>query len=62
MYKRQGNGSGQFTANTFDEYGSIMGLRHKSLPIHSVQFHPESVGSENGIGIIRAFLGLKSDA
>ena len=57
-----GNGSGQFTANTFDEYGSIMGLRHKSLPIHSVQFHPESVGSENGIGIIKAFLGLKSDA
>ena len=57
-----GIGSGQFSTNSFDEHGSIMGLRHKYQPIHSVQFHPESIGSENGIEIIKAFLALKSDA
>ena len=57
-----GKGSGQFSTNSVDEHGSIMGLRHKFQPIHSVQFHPESIGSKNGIEIIKAFLTLKSDA
>ena len=48
--------------NVYDENGSIMGLRHKSKPIHGVQFHPESIGSVNGIEIIMAFLALQSDA
>ncbi|MEC7228961.1 MAG: aminodeoxychorismate/anthranilate synthase component II, partial [Candidatus Thermoplasmatota archaeon] len=48
--------------NAFDEYGSIMGLRHKYRPIHTVQFHPESIGSPNGIEIIKSFLTLTSDA
>ena len=49
-------------ANAFDKYGSIMGLRHKNRPIHTVQFHPESIGSPSGIEIIKSFLDLSSDA
>ena len=48
--------------NIFDESGAIMGLRHKSKNIHSVQFHPESIGSSNGLQIFRSFLELQSDA
>ncbi|MAH09055.1 MAG: hypothetical protein CL961_05240 [Euryarchaeota archaeon] len=48
--------------NIFDESGAIMGLRHKSKNIHSVQFHPESIGSSNGLQIFSSFLELQSDA
>jgi anthranilate synthase component 2 len=36
----------------------IMGLRHASLPIHGVQFHPESIASEHGHDLLRNFLDL----
>ena len=48
--------------NAYDENGSIMGLMHKTRPIHGVQFHPESIGSVNGVEIIKAFLMLQADA
>jgi anthranilate synthase component 2 len=38
--------------------GTIMGLRHRELPIHGVQFHPESIASEHGHALLRNFLDL----
>ena len=38
------------------EDGTIMGLQHKSLPIHGVQFHPESITSEHGHKLLGNFL------
>jgi len=36
--------------------GTIMGLRHKTLPIEGVQFHPESIRSEHGHAMLKNFL------
>lgn len=36
--------------------GTIMGLMHRDLPIHGVQFHPESIASEHGHAMLRNFL------
>ncbi len=36
--------------------GTIMGLQHKSKPIHGVQFHPESIASEHGHKLLQNFL------
>lgn len=38
--------------------GEIMGLRHKTRPIHGVQFHPESIASEHGHALLANFLAL----
>ncbi|HTX58302.1 MAG TPA: aminodeoxychorismate/anthranilate synthase component II [Verrucomicrobiae bacterium] len=40
------------------EDGVIQGIAHRELPVHAVQFHPESVLSEHGEALVRAFLRL----
>ncbi len=46
----------EVTARTED--GIVMGLQHKELPVHGVQFHPESIASEHGHALLRNFLTL----
>jgi anthranilate synthase/aminodeoxychorismate synthase-like glutamine amidotransferase len=41
------------------EDGEIMGVRHRSLPLEGVQFHPESILSESGRELLRNFLGFR---
>lgn len=46
----------EITAWTED--GEIMGMRHKTLPIEGVQFHPESILTEHGHALLKNFLEL----
>ena len=46
----------EVTAQTAD--GLVMGLQHKSHPVHGVQFHPESIASEHGHALLANFLAL----
>lgn len=48
----------ELVVNAELESGLIMGLRHRDLPIHGVQFHPESIASEHGHALIRNFLDM----
>ncbi len=49
----------EITAETDD--GLIMALSHRTLPLHGVQFHPESILSEHGARIAGRFLTLASE-
>lgn len=40
------------------EDGTIMGLQHRELPIHGVQFHPESIASQHGHALLKNFLDM----
>lgn len=42
--------------------GTIMGLRHRTLPVEGVQFHPESIASEHGHALLRNFLTSTAEA
>lgn len=49
------------TAWTTDEHGAadeIMGMAHQSLPLHSVQFHPEAILTEQGHALLANFLQI----
>jgi len=47
------------TATTED--GTIMGVMHKRFPVHGVQFHPESIASEQGHALLQNFLDIARD-
>ena len=38
--------------------GSVMGIRHATLPIHGVQFHPESIATEHGHALLANFMRI----
>ena len=44
--------------NATADDGSVMGFRHESLPIHGVQFHPESIATEHGHKLLANFMAL----
>jgi anthranilate synthase component 2 len=49
----------EITAETDDRL--IMGLSHRELPVHGVQFHPESIASEHGHVLLKNFLDLAAE-
>ena len=49
---------GSLIVNATSEDGSVMAFRHESLPIHSVQFHPESIATEHGHAMLANFMRL----
>ena len=44
--------------NARSDDGHVMGFRHKTLPIHGVQFHPESIATEHGHAMLANFLRI----
>lgn len=46
----------EVTARTAD--GTIMGITHRQLPVHGVQFHPESIATEHGHAMLKNFIEL----
>ncbi|HEV2867000.1 MAG TPA: aminodeoxychorismate/anthranilate synthase component II [Allosphingosinicella sp.] len=47
-----------FAVNATADDGTIQGIRHRELPIHGVQFHPESIASDHGHALLANFLRL----
>ena len=43
-------------ANAWSDDGTVMAMRHADAPVHGIQFHPESVASEQGRPLLAAFL------
>ena len=50
--------SKDFEISARSESGTIQGIRHKSLSLEGVQFHPESIETENGKELLSNFIGL----
>jgi anthranilate synthase component 2 len=51
-----------FEVTATSDDGVIQGLAHKTHPVHGVQFHPESIASENGHALLQNFLHLAHTA
>jgi para-aminobenzoate synthetase len=44
-----------FEVSAWDDGGMIHGIRHKTRPLHGIQFHPESICTESGMDLLRNF-------
>lgn len=51
-----------FEISAWTEEGEIMAIRHKELPVEGVQFHPESIMTQNGKQLLRNFVGFYTKA
>lgn len=49
---------GELEVSAWTSEGEIMGLRHKSLRVEGVQFHPESILTEEGMALLKNWLGI----
>ena len=45
-------------ANAWSDDGTVMAMRHAEAPVHGIQFHPESIASEQGRPLLAAFLAI----
>jgi len=48
--------SEEFEINARTDDGTIMAVQHKAFPITGIQFHPESIATENGKALLKNFL------
>ena len=48
----------ELAATAWSDDGTVMALEHRSSPVHGLQFHPESIASECGSDLLRAFVGI----
>jgi anthranilate synthase component 2 len=48
----------ELVLDAWTDDGLVMGVRHRELPRHGVQFHPESILSPDGVALLAAFLAL----
>jgi anthranilate synthase component 2 len=48
----------ELAVNALSDDGVIMAMRHRQLPLHGVQFHPESYAADHGHALLRAFLTI----
>jgi anthranilate synthase/aminodeoxychorismate synthase-like glutamine amidotransferase len=60
VIKRESFNVPDFVVSAWTEEGEIMGVRHKSWPLHGVQFHPESFLTLEGPKLLKNFLELRA--
>jgi anthranilate synthase component II len=48
----------ELIVNATSDDGAVMGFRHRNLPIHGVQFHPESIATEHGHAMLANFMAI----
>jgi len=53
--------SAGLVVNGWTEEGVVMAIRHRTRPVHGIQFHPESCGSPDGSALLQRFLTLSSE-
>ena len=50
--------SKDFHVNAWTDNGTIMGIQHETLPLVGLQFHPESISTENGMELLESYLKI----